>query len=233
MRIAEILLGAIVAPLLFASAAVAAPAAPSPCSLLSAGDVAAMLGPLAAPPFRSDGYAPVADGDRCRYVGTDLRSLLVSVNWKTGQEDMSALAHAQGIVGNASGGKTLMGPNGVSVTGEWDEARLVGDGELDALRGEQLVTIDYTASKATVADVAKLADKAILNLDAPLAVDDAAGLAAAAKLIAGLPKQRPVCDLVTADDITIATGKAPPEPSSGDDASCTFSWLAPAASKTR
>jgi hypothetical protein len=43
--------------LLVASAtfAVAAPATSSPCSLLSADDVAAVIGPLAGPPFPGDG----------------------------------------------------------------------------------------------------------------------------------------------------------------------------------
>jgi hypothetical protein len=205
--------------------AVAAPVEPSPCSLLSPQDVAAVIGPLAAPPFPSDGYKPLEGGTLCRYLAQDLRSILVRVEWRDGAEDMSALAMAQGMVKGASDGKTLMLPNGIAMAGEWDEARLVGDGELDALRGDQLVAIDFVASSATIEQIAKLADTAILDLDKPMAVNDGAAITEARARTGDLPKERPVCDLVTADDVKAITGKELAQPPTGDGESCTFDWM--------
>jgi hypothetical protein len=219
--------GTVLAALLLvasATVAVAAPATPSPCSLLSADDVAAVIGPLAVPPFPSDGYDPVADGDRCRYVAKDLRSILVAVQWKGGADDMRAIAWAQRLVQEAGSAKTLMLLSGVAMAGEWDEARLVGDNELDALRGDQLVAIDFAASRGTIGQIAKLADTAILNLDKPMAVNDAAGITEARARTGDLPKERPVCDLVTADDIKAITGKEPAQAPTVDSENCTFHW---------
>ena len=206
------------------TAIAAGPADPSPCSLLSADDVAAVIGPLAAPPFPSDGYKPLEGGTLCRYLAKDLRSILVRVEWKGGAEDMSAVAMAQGMVKGASNVKTLMLPNGLSMAGEWDEARLVGDGELDALRGEQLVAIEFVASAATIEQMAKLADTAILNLDKPVPVNDGAAIAEARARAAGLPQERPACDLVTAADVKAITGNGPARPPAGDNGSCTLDW---------
>jgi hypothetical protein len=146
------------------------------------------------------------------------------VEWTGGAEDMQAMAHAQGLVQRIGGDKTLMLPNGVAVPGESDEARLVGDGELDALRGEQLVAIDFVASAATIEQIAKLADTAILDLDKPMAVNDGAAITEARARTGDLPKQRLACDLVTADDVKAITGKGPPQPPTGDGESCTLDW---------
>lgn len=204
--------------------AMAATKNPSPCSLLSADDVAAVLGPLAGPPFPSDGYAPVGDRNVCRYVAKDLRSLTVRVEWKDGDEEMTGLTVGQGMVAKASGGMTLMLPNGVSIAGEWDDARMVGCCEFNALRGEQLIAIDFTAARTTIEAIAKLADKAIGRLDDALAVDDAAAMAAAKILLADLPKARPVCDLVTADEAKAVLGRPLFGPTTGDEQNCTFRW---------
>jgi len=206
------------------TAIAAAPADPSPCSLLSANDVAAVIGPLAGPPFPSDGYKPLDGGTLCRYLAKDLRSILVRVEWKGGAADMSALAMAQGMVKGASNGKTLMLPNGLAVAGEWDEARVVGDGELDALSGDRLVAIDFVASAATIEQVAKLADTAIVNLDKPIPVDDGAAITEARSRSAILPEERPACDLVTAADVKAITGNEPTRPPAGDDGNCTLDW---------
>ena len=58
-----------------------------PCSLLDSGEVAAAIGPLAAPPYPGE-FKPNADASSCRYETKDHRRMLVSVDWSGGPSAM-------------------------------------------------------------------------------------------------------------------------------------------------
>lgn len=209
-------------PTVAAHVGTSAAASPSPCSLLAAEDVSAVLGPLAGPPYRAFGVEPNAGGDVCRYEGADLRSVVVGVSRESGAEEISALNTVSTIVADGGLGELRL-IDGSTLTGEWDEARVVGCCELNALRGDQLVKIDYTGARLDPTAAAALANAAIRRLDQPLSVDDAANAAAALAREAAKPRIRSVCKLLTrADAEAVAQTHLAAEPT-GDESSCTYS----------
>lgn len=194
---------------------------PGPCSLLAPAEAEAVLGPLAGAPYRARLTTPDAGGDLCRFENEELRSLVISVVWENGAQELTLLNAVSAIV-NAGDLGALRLVDGTTLAGEWDEARVVGCCELDALRGDQLVKVDVAGTRATLADAARLADAALRRLDAPLAVDDRAASDAAGARMATRPRIRPVCDLVPRAQAEEIFGGALMESPAGDDTSCTY-----------
>jgi hypothetical protein len=193
----------------------------SPCSLLAAEEVAAVIGPLAGPAYRAYGTTPNPAGDRCRFDATDLRSVVITVEWQGGAQTIAMMNTVSGIV--AEGGLAqLKLIDGTTLAGEWDEARVTGCCEFAALRGDQMVTVNVAGTGASIADAASLANGAIVRLDQPLLVDDGVAVAAALDREGGRPQPRSVCKLVPrseADALGAAGLLAEP---TGDGTSCTY-----------
>ena len=160
-------------------------------------------------------------GESCRYENQDLRSLVVNVVWVDGARNISMLNMIQGIVKDSQAGAlTLI--DGTVLTGEWDEARIVGCCQFDALRGDQLVSIDFAGTGVSLAQVVSLVNAAILSLDAPLVIDDPAAVAAAELRAASRPAIRSVCDLLTrADAEALAEATLLADPS-GNESQCLY-----------
>lgn len=207
--------------------AAARSANPSPCALLAPAEVEAVIGPLAGPPFRASRGFPNPNGDTCRYETPELRAVELRVEWQDGGESFAMMNMMQGVVDEGGLKNVVTLSDGTELVGEWDEARTFMCCEFEALRGEQLVAVDISGSRATLEQAAALADAAVKRLDAPLTVDDGAAVAAAREREDARPKPRPVCELVTraeAEEIVGAPLLADPV---GDERSCNYAWNAP------
>jgi hypothetical protein len=174
---------------------------------LTVAEVEAAIGPLAGPPFREgpSGF------DFCVYETRDLRSLKLKVTWSDGATTLrmmglpAAMANASGMRGQ------LPLPDGVTVAGEWDEAKALSCCEINALLGDQLVTIDFMNTRLTSQQGVELLNRALQRLSKPLKnISGRAGNQAAAQRQAsraGRPKPVPACQLVTMADATKLLGQ--------------------------
>jgi hypothetical protein len=194
-----------------------------PCSFLKPSEVEGATGPLAGPPYRSSGTAPSQNGRDCRYETPDRRSIRVEVQWDGGKNFMSMLGSTQAMVESA-GLKGLKLMDGSTVAGHWDQAALNSCCEFNALKGDQLVTVDVSGSKATIEQAASLADAAIQRLDQPLDIKGDTGIKAAQDRAALRPKPRDVCDLLTQADAEAIAGKQLSESPEGNNRSCTYTF---------
>jgi len=197
-----------------------------PCSLLDSSEVAAAIGPLATSPYHGS-FKPVEDAPSCRYDTKDHRRMLVSVDWSGGAASMGVLRMGRGITdqvskkGEMKTGTTVLA-SGDTLVGEWDE---IAEGamqccDLNALRGDQHVELDWTGTRLSTAGAGKLLDAAVKRLDTPLKIDGAAGVPAAQRLFAQDAKDSTLnmCALLPQADVEAALGKklsAPPQPGNG------------------
>lgn len=175
-----------------------------PCSLLDSSEVAAAIGPLAAPPYRGE-FAPNAESPSCRYDTKDHRRMLVNVDWSGGPAAMRMIGLGRKLTDQiAKQGEEKMGTTvlstGDTLTGSWDK---VVEGpmqccELHALRGDRHVELDWTGTRLTMQAAGALLDSAVKRLDHPLAINGAAGIAAAQQLFAADAKDSTLsmCDLI-------------------------------------
>jgi hypothetical protein len=208
------------------TAATAAADKQDPCGLLNPEDVAAVIGPLAGPPYRSNGgVTPSPNGKSCRYETADLHALSVEVMWQGGAQFMGMMGAVQGVV-KSGGLKELKLIDGTTVAGEWDEARVSQCCVFNALRGDQMVIVDISGSRATLAQASSLADAAVKRLDQPLKIDGSAGIKPARERIALRPKARSVCDLVTKADAEAIAGVALLAAPKGNEDSCSYELAA-------
>lgn len=197
-----------------------------PCSLLDSSEVAAAIGPLATSPSHGS-YIPEADAPSCRYDTKDHRRLLLSVDWSGGAAAMSVIHMGRGVTdqlskkGEMKTGTTVLA-SGDTLVGEWDEiaAGAMQCCDLDALRGDQHVELDWTGTRLSTTGAAKLLDAAIKRLDTPLKIDGAAGVPAAQQLFAKDAKDSTlnVCALLSQADVEAALGKklsSPPQTGTG------------------
>jgi hypothetical protein len=206
------------------SASAAEPGKRDPCSFLKVDEVEAVMGPLAGPPYRASNTAtPRPNGQDCRYESGNHRSIRLTVEWEGGKNFMSMLGGTQAMVESA-GLKQLKLMNGSTVAGHWDWAALNSCCEFNALRGDQLVTVDVSGSKASIEQAARLADAAIQRLDQPLDISGTAGIKAAQDRAATRPKPRPVCELLTQADAEAIAGKSLSQAPKGNNNSCTYVW---------
>lgn len=194
-----------------------------PCSLLKSGEVEAIMGPLAGPPFRAAGPTPQPKGEDCRYEAADRRAIRVNVTREGGAQLIRMMGAMQGTT-NQAGLKELKLLDNSTVAGAWDDARISQCCEFNALHGDQMVTIDIAGSHATIAQAASLADSAVKRIDQPLEIDGNAGIKSAQERAAQRPKPRNVCDLVTRADAERIAGVSLLAPPKGDKESCTYQW---------
>ena len=163
----------------------AAQAGGDPCSLLDSSQVAAAIGPLAAPPYRGS-YKPDPRGESCRYETKNHRRMLVSVDWDGGKIAMKMVGFGRSLTdplakhGEEKMGQTVLS-SGDTIAGPWDA---VAEGamqccDLNALKGDQHVEIDWTGTRLSMQGAAKLLDSAVVHLGHPLKIDGSAPAAIA------------------------------------------------------
>ncbi|MEO8017945.1 MAG: hypothetical protein ABI769_09035 [Pseudomonadota bacterium] len=181
-----------------------------PCSLLEPREVEAAIGKLAVPPYREGMNGPEATGGKCVYLTQDFRRLVLDVTWTDGASVMKMLGMPAAIADQAKMRGKLPLPDGVTLTGEWDEAKALSCCEIDALRGDAVVGINFMGTDLSTAQGTELLNAALRRLEAPLKiVAGAAGVAAAAQREesrAGRPKPVPACTLITAADAAALIG---------------------------
>jgi hypothetical protein len=195
-----------------------------PCGLLKVEEVEAVTGSLAGPPYRAGARAtPRPNGEDCRYETSDRRSIRLNVTWQGGKDFIAMMGAAQALV-EAAGLKQLKLLDGSTASGRWDQAAINGCCEFNALRGDQVVTVDVSGSKATIAQAAALADAAIQRLDRPLDIVGTIGIKAAEDRAARRPKPRNVCELLTRADAEAIAGVSLSQPPQGNTSSCTYAW---------
>lgn len=195
-----------------------------PCSFLTAAEVNAVIGTLAGPPYLAGGGgAPHANGSDCRYEAPDRHSIRLNVTWDGGRDLIAMMGSMEAMVKTA-GLSQLKLLDGTMITGHWDQARVAQCCEFNALRGDQVVTVDVSGSHATIAQAASLADAAIQRLDQPLPISGADGIKAAQERAAQRPKPRNVCDLLTAADAAAIVGVSLLQPPKGSNDRCRYVW---------
>lgn len=206
-------------------AAGGAAAANNPCSLLTAAEVEAILGaPLAGPPFRVDGYQPSAEGPACRYETTAFRAITVEVDWEHGGDAFAMFGLVSGVAeaGGLKGVLTLT--DGTEFKGSWDEAQLFLCCQFNALRGDQRVMVDISATKLTEKDAAVLADKAVQRLDHPLDVADGMGIAEAMVRDKSRPAVTSACSLIARNEAEALVGAPLLTDPEGNENMCSYVW---------
>jgi len=214
-----------------------------PCSLLDSSEVASAIGPLASSPYRGE-FAPNADSPSCRYDTKDHRRMLVSVDWSGGPSAMKVIGLGRKITdqvakqGAEKIGTTVLS-TGDTISGAWDQ---IAEGpmqccDLHALRGDRHVELDWTGTRLTTMTAAALLDSAVKRLDHPLAINGAAGVAAAKQNFAADAKDSALvmCDLIPQAKAEALLGrplvKAPQRGSASGAAGareCTYTTALPA-----
>lgn len=200
-----------------------------PCSLLEPREVAAIFGgSLGTPPYRGSNGNPVEDGSDCIYRGPQFQEISLSVEYEGGQQAY----HVGDFVGNLVKGanvlndktkKAMVSEDGSEIAGEWDEAKLtpLNCCIFNALRADQMITIDFTGSAATLKQAAALVDAAFKRMDKPLTLDGGANVAAAKKFLETRPKRRDPCSVLTQAEVEAIVGKLIGAPVATND-SCAY-----------
>lgn len=206
-----------------------------PCSLLDPNDVAKAIGPLVAPPYHGT-WRPERRSESCRYETAGDRRLLVTVTWSGGPMAMKMVRFARGLTdgilkqGQMKAGQVVLA-TGDTLVGSWDE---IAEGagaccDLNALRGDQLVELNWEGTRLTPAAAGALLSSAVDHLDHPLNIDGEAGIPAAEKIFDEYAKDSALdmCALVpqaTVEQILGKKLKQPPAHGQGSNpqSSCTY-----------
>ena len=201
-----------------------------PCSLLQTSEVEAALGaPLGTPPYRGNSNSPTRDGDDCIYQTASFQTVILSVNWDGGQQAY----HIGDFVGNVvkrtgalsdKAKQTMVSEDGSTIGGEWDEAKLTPFNccIFNALRADQMISIDFTGSTMTLKAAAALVDAALKRMDKPLSLNGAANFAAAKTFLAGRPKPIAACSVLSRAEVEAILGEALAKAPEEDKSICTY-----------
>jgi len=212
-----------------------------PCNLLDPKEVEAVMGaPLAVPPYRAgNGPAtPAPGGENCVYESGNYRYITLEVTREGGAQQYSMTGMVKNLM-KSGGGKSDIQNNvkknfrlddGTELAGEWDEASLMAMNccIFMALRGDQLITIDFTGSTATLKQAATLVDAAYKRMDSPLKIDGGAAVAAAKTLDQTRPKPVDACTLLTRTEVEAITGPLAHDPVSHGQTGCDYDVAVPA-----
>jgi hypothetical protein len=205
-----------------------------PCSLLDPKEVEAVFGgPLGTAPYRGSNDNPVADGSDCVYRSANFQSIILSVEFDGGQQAY----HIGDFVGNMVKGagvvnektkKAMVSEDGSEIAGEWDEAKLTPFTccVFNALRANQMISIDFTGSSATLKQAAGLVDAAFKRLDKPLSLDGGANVAAAKAFLKTRPARRDPCSVLSQAEAEAILGKLIAPPTAQAD-SCSYELPSP------
>ncbi len=199
-----------------------------PCALLEPKEVEAVLGaPLGTPPYRAHNTTPGADGPDCVYVTANFHEITLTVDFTDGAQSYRMTGFAKKLLGgapSAAAKKALTLDDGTELTGEWDEAQLTALNccLFNALRADQMISIDFTGSDATLRQAASLVDAAFKRIDKPLKLDGAANVAAAQAFAKTRPMQADPCALVSRSEAEAILGPLVSAPAPGGTASCSY-----------
>jgi len=200
-----------------------------PCSLLDPKEVEAVFGgPLGTAPYRGSNDNPVAEGSDCVYRSANFQSIVLSVDFEDGQQAY----HIGDFVGNvvksagtlnAKSKKAMVSEDGSEISGEWDEAKLTAFTccVFNALRADQMISIDFTGSTATLKQAAGLVDAAFKRIDKPLSLDGGANVAAAKAFLKTRPARMNPCSVLSQAEAETILGKLIAPPVAKDD-SCSY-----------
>lgn len=200
-----------------------------PCSLLDPKEVEAVFGgPLGTAPYRGSNDNPAADGSDCVYRSANFQQITLSVDFDGGQQAY----HVSDFVGNVVKGngivnektkKVMVSEDGSEIAGEWDEAKLTPFTccVFNALRANQMISIDFTGSSATLKQVAGLMDAAFKRMDKPLSLDGGANVAAAKAFLKTRPARRDPCSVLSQAEAESILGKLIAPPAANAD-SCSY-----------
>ena len=206
-----------------------------PCNLLDPKEVEAVLGaPLATPPFRAGNgpMSPSTSGSQCIYETAKFRYISLQVSYEGGAQEYSMTGMVKGLM-KSGGGKDDIANNvkknfrlddGTELTGEWDEASLTAMNccIFSGLRGDQLITVDFTASPASLRQGAGLVDSAYKRMEQPLKIDGGGGVAAAKALEKTRPQPVDACSLLTRAEAEAILGKLSADPLGDKHDGCTY-----------
>ena len=195
-----------------------------PCSLLEPKEVEAVLGaPLGTPPYRASSSTPAADGSDCVYQTANFHTIIFTVEFTDGAQAYKMTGFAGKLLANApteSARKAFKADDGTEIAGEWDEANLTAMNccIFNAVRADQMITIDFTGSEATLPQAASLVDAAYKRIDKPLKLDGGANVAAAVAFLKTRPKRVAACSLLSKSEVEAILGPlaAPPVSNNGD-----------------
>jgi hypothetical protein len=191
-----------------------------PCSLLEPGEVETAIGKLVLPPYREGLNGPEASGGKCVYLTQDFHRLVLDVTWTDGAMVMKMLGMPAAVADQAGMRGKLPLPDGVTVAGEWDEAKALSCCEITAMRGDSVIAIDFMGTELSATQGTELLNAALRRLDAPLkGVNGAEAVAKAQQLEAsgaGRPKPVPACTLITAADAAALLGPVDTLPEDND-----------------
>lgn len=201
-----------------------------PCSLLQTSEVEGALGaPLGTPPYRGGSYNPAPGSDDCTYQTAGFQTVTLSVDWDGGQQAY----HIGDFVGNAvkrtgvlsdKAKQAMVSEDGSTIGGEWDEAKLTPFNccIFNALRADQMISIDFTGSAMTLKAAAALVDAALKRMDKPLSLDGGANVAAAKTFLKGRPKPISPCSVLTQAEVEAILGTALAKAPEEDKSVCTY-----------
>jgi hypothetical protein len=200
-----------------------------PCSLLDPKEVEAVLGaPLGTPPYRGSIDTPTTEGEDCVYQSANFQSIVLSVNFEDGRQAyhisdfVGTVVKSTGAV-NDKTKKAMVSEDGSEIAGEWDEAKLTPFNccIFNAVRADQMISIDFTGSSATLKAAAGLVDTAFKRLDKPLALDGGANVAAAKAFVKTRPAHQDPCSVLTQAEAEAILGKLIAPPAAQSD-TCTY-----------
>ena len=206
-----------------------------PCNLLEPKEVEAVLGaPLATPPFRAGNgpMSPSPSGSECIYETAKFRYISLEVTYEGGAQQYSMTGMVKGLM-KSGGGKDDIANNvkknfrlddGTELSGEWDEASLTAMNccIFSGLRGDQLITIDFTSSPASLRQAATLVDSAYKRMEQPLKIDGGGAVDAAKALDKTRPKPVDACSLLTRAEAEAILGTLSADPVGDKNDGCTY-----------
>ena len=201
-----------------------------PCALIEPKEAEAVLGaPLGTPPYRASNSTPAADGKDCVYQTANFHQITFTVDFTDGAQAYQMTGFARKLLGNAptgSASKAFRLDDGTELSGEWDEANLTAMNccIFNALRGDQMISIDFTASEATLPQAASLVDAAYKRIDKPLKLDGAANVAAAREFLKTRPKQIAACSVLSQSEVEAILGPLISAPVASNDKNSSSSY---------
>lgn len=200
-----------------------------PCSLLTTAEVEAAFGaPLGTAPYRGSDINPQPNGSDCVYQTANFQTFTLSVTFDGGQQAYHVGDFIGGLIKGSNGvvsdkgKKAMVSEDGSEIAGEWDEAKLTPFNccIFNALRGDQMITIDFTGSTLTLKQAAALVDAAFKRLEKPLSLDGGANVAAARAFLKTRPARRAPCSVLTQAEVEAIVGKLAAAPKAqGEDCS--------------
>ncbi len=185
-----------------------------PCSLLEPKEVEAALGaPLGTAPYRGSTSRPAAEGSDCVYQTASFQVVTLSVDFKDGQQAY----HIGDFVGALTKGapvdektkRVMVSEDGSEIAGEWDEAKLTPFNccIFNALRADQMISIDFTGSAMGLKQAAALVDAAFKRIDKPLTLDGGANASAAKAFLKTRPSPMAACSVLSQAEAEAILGK--------------------------